>query len=202
MNPELANSDLELLAVLNPSLERAVYLLTRRTAVRWMVRKADMPTKLTNEIITAAILGFEEQKRHIDSQISGLRAILSGGPAEPAATPEAPTRKRRKFSAAARRRMKEAQQRRWAAIKGTSEPPSRATSEPPRPKRRISEEGMKRIIAATKKRWRLARAAKAQPGSATKTARKKAAVKKAPRKVAVKKKTATASTLAVAQTAG
>ena len=43
----------------------------------------DMPiTKLTPEIITAAILGFEEQKRHIDSQISGLKAMLSGDPAE------------------------------------------------------------------------------------------------------------------------
>jgi hypothetical protein len=157
-----------------------------------------MPTKLTHEIISAAILGFEEQKRHIDSQISELRAVLSGGSAE-TATPEAPTRKRKKFSAAARRNMKEAQQRRWAAIKGTSEPPSRATSKPAKPKRRISEEGMKRIIAATKKRWRLARAAKAQPGSATKTARKKATPRKAAKKVAKKKTTAAQ---AVAQTAG
>jgi hypothetical protein len=44
-----------------------------------MVRKADMPIqKLTPEIITAAILGFEEQKRHIDSQISELKAMLAG----------------------------------------------------------------------------------------------------------------------------
>ena len=40
-----------------------------------------MLTKLTPEIITAAILGFEEQKRHIDGQTAELRAILSGGPA-------------------------------------------------------------------------------------------------------------------------
>jgi hypothetical protein len=77
-----------------------------------MVRKADMPIqRLTPEIITAAILGFEEQKRHIDSKIAELRAMLPGGPGETAATPEAPTSKRRKFSAAARRRMREAQQR-------------------------------------------------------------------------------------------
>ena len=152
-----------------------------------------MPTKLTNEIITAAILGFEEQKRHIDSQISELRAVLSGGTSETAATPEAPTSKRRKFSVAARRRMKEAQQRRWAAIKGTSEPPSRAKSEASKPKRRISAEGMKRIIAATKKRWRLARAAKAQTGRGT----KKAAVKKA-----AKKKTAPAAAKAATEAAG
>ncbi len=36
-----------------------------------------MPTKLTPDIITAAILGFEEQKRHLDSQIAALRAILA-----------------------------------------------------------------------------------------------------------------------------
>jgi hypothetical protein len=35
-----------------------------------------MPTKLTPEIISAAILGFEEQKRHIDANIAELRAIL------------------------------------------------------------------------------------------------------------------------------
>jgi hypothetical protein len=121
-----------------------------------------MPTKLTPEIINAAILGFEGQKRHIDAQIAELRAMLSGGSAGTAVTPEAPTRKRKKFSAAARRRMKEAQQRRWAKIRGESEPSAApATPEPAKPKRRISEEGMKRIIAATKKRWRLQRAASA-----------------------------------------
>jgi hypothetical protein len=88
-----------------------------------MVRKADMPQqKLTPEIITAAILGFEEQKRHIDSKIAELRAMLPGGLGKAAMMPEAPTRKRRKFSAAARRRMREAQQRRWASIRGESAP--------------------------------------------------------------------------------
>lgn len=37
-----------------------------------------VPTpKLTNEIIAAAILGFEEQKRRIDTKIGELRAMLS-----------------------------------------------------------------------------------------------------------------------------
>jgi hypothetical protein len=88
-----------------------------------MVRKTDMPIqKLTPEIITAAFLGFEEQKRHIDLKIAELRAMLPGGPGETAAAPVAPTRKPRKFSAAARRRMREAQQRRWASIRGESAP--------------------------------------------------------------------------------
>src|ERR1039458_7664198 len=39
-----------------------------------------MPThKLTPEIITAAIVGFEAQKTRIDDQIAELRAMLSGG---------------------------------------------------------------------------------------------------------------------------
>ena len=48
-----------------------------------------MPThKLTAEILNAAILGFEEQKRRIDTQIAELRAMLHGGPTATAAAPE------------------------------------------------------------------------------------------------------------------
>jgi hypothetical protein len=132
-----------------------------------------MPTKLNSEILTAAIEGFEAQKRRIDDQIRELRATLSGGSVEPAAMPQAPRRGRKKFSAASRRKMALAQKARWAKIRGGSVPSTPATPKPAKPKRRISEEGMKRIIAATKKRWRLAKAAKAQPATA-----KKAAVKK------------------------
>jgi hypothetical protein len=68
-----------------------------------------MPPKLTNEIITAAIDGFSAQRQRIDDQIVELRALLAGGSNEPAATPEPPTGKRKKFSAAARKRMKDRQ---------------------------------------------------------------------------------------------
>jgi cell division septum initiation protein DivIVA len=64
----------------------------------------DMPKKLTEEIINAAIDGFKAQKRRLDEQISELRTMLNGGSSQGAALSEAP-RKRRKFSAAARRRM-------------------------------------------------------------------------------------------------
>jgi hypothetical protein len=121
-----------------------------------------MPSKLNSEILAAAIEGFEAQKRRIDEQIAGLRAMLSGESAEPAAAPEGVPRKRR-VSAAARRRMALAQRARWAKMRGESAPPTPAAeSEPLRAKRRISEEGMKRIIAATKKRWAAIRAAKAK----------------------------------------
>jgi len=136
-----------------------------------------MPTrKLTDEIITAAIEGFESRKRRIDAQIAGLRVLLTGGPAETAATPEAPTRQRRKFSAATRRRMREAQQRRWANILGASEPP--APAEAPKGKRRISEAG----IAATKKaapKRKLSPAAKAKLLANLAKARAAKAAKKA-----------------------
>ena len=133
-------------------------------------------TKLTPEIITAAILGYEEQKRHIDSQISDLKAMLSGGPTEAgAATPEAAPRKRKKLSAATRRRMREAQKRRYAKIRSQSEPPTpAATPGPPAPKRRISAEGMKRILAANKKRWAVKRAEAAKKSAPKKVAGKKA----------------------------
>src|ERR1017187_1892063 len=141
-----------------------------------MVRKADMLIqKLTPEIITAEILGFEEQKRHMDSEIAELGGMLPGAPAETAATPDAPTRKRRKFSAAARRRMREAQQRRWASIKGQSEPSAPATPEAPMPKRKLSAAGRKAIQDAVRRRWAQKRA-----GAAEKTARKKGRPKRRP----------------------
>ena len=150
-----------------------------------------MPTqKLTNEIIAAAVEGYEAQKIRIDGKIAELRAMLPGGSPEAAAVPEAPARKR-KISAAARRRMAIAQKKRWAAIKGVAvaEPP--APKEAPKPKRRLSKEGLARIVAATKKRWAAVRAAKAQP--------QKAAAKKMAKKKTVKKP---AASPAVAQAAG
>ena len=119
-----------------------------------------MPTpKLTNEIIVAAIEGYESQKTRIDVQIAELKALLSGGPIETAATPEAPTRKRKKFSAASRRKMAAAQKARWAKIKGESAP---SAPEPaPKKKRKLSKAGRAAIVAATKKRWAAVKAAKA-----------------------------------------
>jgi hypothetical protein len=117
-----------------------------------------MPNKLTPDIIAAAILGFEEQKRRIDSQISELRATLSGGPTEPAATPGPTKRKRRKISAAGRKAIAEAQRKRWAESKKQA---AGATAKP-KPKRKLSAAGRKAISDATKRRWALKRAAAAK----------------------------------------
>jgi hypothetical protein len=116
-----------------------------------------MPTKLTPEIINAAIVGFEQQQLRIDTQIAELRAMLSGGPTEPAATSEPAKRKRRKISAAGRKAISEATKKRWAAFHAAQQ-----ASEQPAPK-------------------------KAARKSAKKTARKKAAVKKAAVKKAATK---------------
>jgi hypothetical protein len=148
-----------------------------------------MPTqKLTNEIIAAAIEGFEAQKKRIDGQIADLRSILIGGAAEAAAAPEDAPRKRGKFSDATRLKMKEAQQRRWARIKGESEPATPVVA-PNKPKRQMSEAGRQAIAEASRKRWAAQKANKETPErSATKKAtRKKAAAKKAVvKKLAVK----------------
>jgi len=69
-----------------------------------------MPAKLNNDILAAAIEGFEARKKHIDVQIAELRQLKNGGSSEPTATPE-PGRERRKMSAAGRKRIAEAQRK-------------------------------------------------------------------------------------------
>src|SRR5262245_60206982 len=128
-------------------------------------------TKLSPEIIVAAIAGFESQRQHIDSQIADLRAMLNGGQPDTGAASH--HGQHRKVSAAARKRMAEGQGRRWAAAQGVSEP---ATSRPKR-KRRLSAAGRAAIVAALKKRWALKRAVPARPQL---VAGRKAAPKKAP----------------------
>jgi hypothetical protein len=115
-----------------------------------------MPPKLTPQIITAAIEGFEAQKTHIDGQIAELRALLKGGSSEPAAAPATPVHKRRKMSAAGRKAIAEAQRKRWATSKSAAE--ASAPEAAPKPKRKLSAAGRKAISLATKKRWALKRA--------------------------------------------
>jgi hypothetical protein len=120
-----------------------------------------MPThKLTPEIITAAIVGFEQQKLRIDAQIAELRQMLTGTLTETAAAPEVPKGKRRKMSAAARKRIGDAQRKRWAESKKESELSSPVAPEVLKPKRKLSAAGKRAIVEATKKRWAAFHAAK------------------------------------------
>src|ERR1019366_6718213 len=161
-----------------------------------------MPThKLTPEIINAAVEGFEQQKLRIDAQIAELRAMLHGGPTATAATPEGPKGRRRKMSAAARKRIGDAQRKRWAESKKTSSP---VAPQAPKPKRKLSAAGKAAIVAALKKRWAAFHAAKkaetstvARKRAAKETATKKAPVKasrKATKKVAAKRPQKAAAT--------
>jgi len=147
---------------------------------RWKNRgkSSHMPTqKLTPEILTAAILGMEVQKEKLDAKIAELRAILSGGPTEPAATPEPAKRKRRKMSAAGRKAIAEAQRKRWAAAKVQAEA---ATPEPAKPKRRLTAAARAKLVANLKKA-RAAKAAKAKAAAKKSApARKKTTATKAP----------------------
>jgi|ERR1051326_5687930 hypothetical protein len=135
--------------------------------------------KLTAEIIHAAIEGFESRKRRIDSQIEELRQMLNGNRAVVTSETGAPTRKR-KISAAGRRRIAAAQKARWAKIRGEAGPTSTpAAPKPARQKRTLSAAGRKAISEATKKRWAAKRAeAQSKPAVAKKAASKKSASKK------------------------
>ena len=114
------------------------------------------------EELASVITQLEQRKTAIDRALAALRE--AEGNAVPdtalplAATTESSTRKGKKLTAAVRKRMKEAQQLRWAKTRSESQSAAPAAPEPPKPKRKISAEGMKRIIAATKKRWALKRA--------------------------------------------
>jgi hypothetical protein len=120
-----------------------------------------MPT-LNNDILAAAIDGFEAQKKRLDEQIAELRRMMNpSGSSAPTAS--APAGKRRTMSAAARKRIAEAQRKRWAAVKkdGAQTKTGAAKSAASKTKRRLSPEGRRRIIEATKKRWAAVRAAAA-----------------------------------------
>src|ERR1700724_2368746 len=103
-----------------------------------------MPIKLTPEILTAALAGYEEQKNRIDAQIVGLRQILDGGSTD-GANPEA-SKPRRKMSAAARKRIGAAQRKRWAEARKQAGGASEVGPVPVRKKRKLSAAGRKAII--------------------------------------------------------
>ncbi len=148
-----------------------------------------MPIKLTTEILNAAIEGLEAQKSRIDAQMAEIRQMLNEARIKPAATPERANRKR-KMSAAARKRIGDAQRKRWAETKRQPETTSQPVMpEAPKPKRKLSAAGRARIIAATKKRWAAVRAAEraGKAAGAKKAAGKKAVGgKKATKKASVK----------------
>jgi cell division septum initiation protein DivIVA len=118
-----------------------------------------MPTRLSTDILAAALAGFEEQKKRLDARIAELRQQLNGG--SPASTqgPIPQPTKRRRMSTGARRRIAAAQRRRWADRKAGAGTTAKTATTPVKKKRRLSVAGRKAIIEATKKRWAAVRAA-------------------------------------------
>ena len=118
--------------------------------------RRDMPSpKLTGDIISAAIAGYESRKQEIDRQISELQAMLSSATSTLELFPESVKEKgRRKMSAASRKRMAEAQQKRWADYRGDSFPATKPkTKQPTKKKRKISTNGRVALAEAQRKRW-------------------------------------------------
>ena len=117
------------------------------------------PRKLTPDILQAALIGLEAQRHRLDGQISEVRQLLGSNSrsAVPAATPEAPSRRKRTMSAAARARIGAAQRKRWAETKAASAPaePKKAAR-----KRKLSAAGRKAIAEAAKRRWAVLREAR------------------------------------------
>ena len=111
------------------------------------------------EVIQAAIEGFEAKKRRINEQIVQLKGMLRSASSESISV--SPSNGRHTMSVAARKRIADAQRKRWAAVKkgAVSEV---VASAPKKAKRRLSPEGRRRIIEATKKRWAAVRAAAAK----------------------------------------
>ncbi|HVN78942.1 MAG TPA: hypothetical protein VMW38_08090 [Terriglobia bacterium] len=100
---------------------------------------------------------IQEEILELQSELNGI--LGTPGPAETAKT-DAP-RKKYKFSAASRAKMRAAQKARWAAIKGTA--PSEEAA--PKKKRKMSAEGLANIRAGVAKRM-------AAQGKAAKPAKK------------------------------
>jgi hypothetical protein len=95
-----------------------------------------------------------------------LSQLLGGEVPTPAQTTEAP--KKRKFSAAAKAKMRAAQKARWAKIKGTA--PAAKPAQKPQ-KRKMSAQGLANIRAGVAKR--MAAQGKALAAKPVKKARKK-----------------------------
>jgi hypothetical protein len=110
-------------------------------------------------IIEAAIIGFEAQRKQVDSRIAELRQMLGQSPGKAAEACVAVPGKRT-MSAAGRRAIAEAQRKRWA--KRSAQNSSTGKLVPTsKPKRKLSTAGRAAIVAALKRRWAAKRAATA-----------------------------------------
>jgi hypothetical protein len=74
------------------------------------------PRAIDPALLQAALEGLEHQKQEVDKKIAAVRSLLVAPRRGRRAAPPAP-KPRRKLSAAARKRISEAQKQRWALLK-------------------------------------------------------------------------------------
>jgi len=67
-------------------------------------------------VFQAALEGLELRKKQVEEKIAAVKSMLGSRVKAPAAAPAAP-KPRRKLSKAARKRIAQAQKRRWALVK-------------------------------------------------------------------------------------
>jgi hypothetical protein len=105
---------------------------------------------------------LRDEHNHAQSEVQKLEKAISAieGLSRGSGVAANGTRRTRTMSAAARRRIAQAQKARWAKLRKASKPAATAsTSGGIRRRRpRLSAEGRKRIAAAAKARWARARA--------------------------------------------
>jgi hypothetical protein len=110
-------------------------------------------------LLEAALIGYQHQRELLAVKIAEIQRQLGSAPAT--ASDETP--KKRVMNAAARKRIAQAQRKRWAEFHKTKGGPAK--------KRTMSAEGRERIAEATRKRWAEFRAAKAAAGKPGKKGR-------------------------------
>jgi hypothetical protein len=111
-----------------------------------------------NDLLAAALYGYQAQLQMIEGKIAELRVELGTGSRMAGAVSGSARPEKRQMSAAARKRIAAAQRQRWAAYHaehGTKAPAKKASG-----KRKMSAAGRKAIAEATKKRWAAYRATK------------------------------------------
>jgi hypothetical protein len=114
------------------------------------------PPKLDLTVLEAALTGLQAQRERVVEQIAQVRGLLGQGVRQAVASPDGSVRPTRTRSAATRKRMAEAQRKRWAAFNRSKAvgAPKKAAGKVATPrKRKLSPAGRKAIAEAARKRW-------------------------------------------------
>ena len=124
-------------------------------------------SELSRDILEAALRGLTHERSKIEEQIQEIEGLLHGTAPAKASAPAAASSsggastKKRTMSADARKRIAEAQRKRWAVSKGeeaaspkkAGTASKKATKKGPKARRVMSPEVRARMAEAQRKRW-------------------------------------------------